>query len=561
MILGWCPPLFVANLVVNAELDSGIRWENLNIFEEVEMRYWIGTDEAGYGPTLGPLLISATLWTDTDQTMDDCPHNVHFAHVSAPMEPVSRERVTEKTMVKKQRKRRAMGYDHDLFDWKQPDESQKSVRPQALTSGAPSETTARLLTWSMERFVSALVTTLPRMAATRLVAADSKKLYTPQRGIAPLERHLFGFFELAGWPTTTTFRELLQRAASDDTLWQTVPWYRTFDMQLPQNVLANHGQIVAETRRKWANVGIAFRNFACRFLDADAFNRQLAQQESKADLLSTATLGLVIRHLRDILTTSDFPEELFDGSSESSFLSAVRTTSERRPLVTVLCDKHGGRNAYASILTRLFCEQTARDDPNANRAADSTFDSPHNSHTAPTVIERSRRLPPSSALSALWPVLHPFTPPRIVRESREESVYELESTQFRIRFYFTAKGEKRIPVALASMLSKYLREMAMTAFNAFWQQAWRTNAESPQLVSEWSPFVKPLESMEQTKPLAESAKSMESATKSGVKLDRVGLSSLRPTAGYPEDAVRFLAEIEPLRQKLGIPLAMLRRAK
>jgi ribonuclease HII len=36
------------------------------------------------------------------------------------------------------------------------------------------------------------------------------------------------------------------------------------------------------------------------------------------------------------------------------------------------------------------------------------------------------------------------------------------------RIEFTVGGEARIPVALASMTAKYLRELCMRAFNAFW---------------------------------------------------------------------------------------------
>ncbi|MGC3970314.1 MAG: hypothetical protein QM775_24175 [Pirellulales bacterium] len=36
------------------------------------MAYLIGTDEAGYGPNLGPLVISATLWRVPDDAVDTC---------------------------------------------------------------------------------------------------------------------------------------------------------------------------------------------------------------------------------------------------------------------------------------------------------------------------------------------------------------------------------------------------------------------------------------------------------------------------------------------------------
>ena len=62
--------------------------------------------------------------------------------------------------------------------------------------------------------------------------------------------------------------------------------------------------------------------------------------------------------------------------------------------------------------------------------------------------------------------------------------------------------EHHLPVALASMLAKYLREVSMACFNAYWQRR---------------------------------------------------LPSLRPTAGYYTDARRFLSEIEPVVAQGGLP--------
>jgi ribonuclease HII len=62
--------------------------------------------------------------------------------------------------------------------------------------------------------------------------------------------------------------------------------------------------------------------------------------------------------------------------------------------------------------------------------------------------------------------------------------------------------QNHLPVSLASMLAKYLREVTMQWFNAYWEQR---------------------------------------------------LPGLRPTAGYYTDARRFLAEIEPVIAEAGIP--------
>ena len=79
------------------------------------------------------------------------------------------------------------------------------------------------------------------------------------------------------------------------------------------------------------------------------------------------------------------------------------------------------------------------------------------------------------------------------------------------RVVFAIESESRaLPVALASMLSKYLRELHMHIFNAFWREE-RTD--------------------------------------------------LRPTAGYATNAARFLDDIAPLRRRLAIDDAFLIRCR
>jgi hypothetical protein len=90
----------------------------------------------------------------------------------------------------------------------------------------------------------------------------------------------------------------------------------------------------------------------------------------------------------------------------------------------------------------------------------------------------------------------------IRHESRSLSVYRSGPPSRRVEFRFAAKGEAFLPSALASMVAKYLRELAMKAFNHFWQQR---------------------------------------------------VANLKPTAGYPLDAKRFIEEIAEARAALKIP--------
>lgn len=115
----------------------------------------------------------------------------------------------------------------------------------------------------------------------------------------------------------------------------------------------------------------------------------------------------------------------------------------------VVCDKHGGRSRYASWLQHCF-------------------------------------------------------PGRLV-EIHEEgqllSRYACHLGEVRHRFHFQQGAECHMPAALASMVAKYLREVAMRAFNEFWLRH---------------------------------------------------LPEIRPTAGYPSDAVRFRGEVAVKQQALGI---------
>jgi len=96
-------------------------------------------------------------------------------------------------------------------------------------------------------------------------------------------------------------------------------------------------------------------------------------------------------------------------------------------------------------------------------------------------------------------------------EKPEESRYRVEGLGRRIVITFRPRSDgESVAVAAASMLCKYLREVSMMRLSAFWA----------------------------THVLA-----------------------LRPTAGYPVDAKRFLTEIEPAMTRLGISMNAVWRIK
>jgi hypothetical protein len=99
----------------------------------------------------------------------------------------------------------------------------------------------------------------------------------------------------------------------------------------------------------------------------------------------------------------------------------------------------------------------------------------------------------------------------ILREQDGHSEYRLLNGPNAVRVIFREKAEAQcMPVAIASMLSKYLREALMRRFNAYW---------------------------------------------------RTHLPDVVPTAGYYNDGLRFLADIDVKRRELGIVDEMLIRSR
>lgn len=115
--------------------------------------------------------------------------------------------------------------------------------------------------------------------------------------------------------------------------------------------------------------------------------------------------------------------------------------------VSIACDKHGGRNSYAPALQE---------------------------HVVDGVVQ-------------------------VLYESRGDSSYRWTEAERKVEISFRPRSETRLPAALASMTSKYVREATMRAWNEFWKRH---------------------------------------------------LPEIRPTAGYPVDAARFRRDIGATAQKL-----------
>jgi hypothetical protein len=313
--------------------------------------YLIGTDEAGYGPNLGPLTIGATVW--------EIPGKLRCA---------------------------------DLFD--------------ALSSV----------------IASALPPRDQQDADRRVVVADSKLVYQAGGGLRHLERGVLAMLGTLGRrPRRWSDIWLTLAPRSDDCL-PAIPWHDGFDVPLPvDNAAEDVDRLPALLCDAFQATGIRLVDFRSRAIFPAEFNEAVDRLDSKGAALSRWTLTLV----HEMLSTLPL------GST------------------SVFCDKHGGRDYYAGLLSDTF------------------------------------------EVGLL----------NVVREGPKESVYRFRWAERAMEFRFAMKGECYLPVALASMGAKYLRELTMLAFNRFW-------------------------------------------------CDR--MPGLLPTAGYPQDAPRFKTAIAPLQDQLGI---------
>lgn len=131
----------------------------------------------------------------------------------------------------------------------------------------------------------------------------------------------------------------------------------------------------------------------------------------------------------------------------SGFLEGYLSRGE--PNIFIGCDKHGGRSKYAGMLNQYLTSEFIQ----------------------------------------------------IVRESLESSEYRWRQGPSEVSIQFRARGETFLPIALASMVAKYIREIAMNVWNVFW-------------------------------------------------LNKI--PEIKPTKGYPVDARRFKNEISETQRKLGI---------
>ncbi len=323
------------------------------------MQHLIGIDEAGYGPNLGPLTISATVWQ----------------------------------------------------------------APDGIESGDFYERLGDVVVSSRHKSSG--------QSAGCVAIADSKALYQRGTGLRHLERGLWAAWALldrrpASW---SELRRLLAPGSIDEMA--SIPWYDGYEATVPVDAEpAELERLAAAVRKAFAAAEVRLLTMRTRAVFPRRFNELLEEHRSKGIALSHLTLDLAAEVVQPI---GDDP-------------------------ITIVCDKHGGRNRYARLLSEHF--------PGA-------------------VME-------------------------IYGESARQSVYRFGPAERRVEVRFERMAESHLPVALASMASKYFRELAMESFNRFW-------------------------------------------------CDRI--PGLKPTAGYPQDAKRFKDDIAAKQKELEIEDRILWRNK
>lgn len=281
----------------------------------------------------------------------------------------------------------------------------------------------------------------------KLHVNDSKQVYSPSIGLRELERSILCLLLAAGHDAHGDFAQFLAATAG-----QAVddlghhPWYAR----------------PAEETFPFEQDALPLALFA-NGLRAEMGRAGVRCAHLNARVVPEKRLNHLLRQTRNKASV------LF--STSAQHLDHLLRTYGRTHRLVIFCDRQGGREHYGSLLRLMFED---------------------------------------------WPL-------EIVREEDGHAEYVLHQPRGTsdagdagpppppVQLIFREKGETHcMSVAVASMLSKYLREGLMRRFNAFWRRY---------------------------------------------------LPEVQPTAGYYNDGLRFLQDIEVKRRELGITDELLIRAR
>jgi len=227
---------------------------------------------------------------------------------------------------------------------------------------------------------------------TRLMIADSKKLYRSGQGLDRLETAALAWLATCGQPASSLIELLRQVCPQTVEAMAEYPWYWQTNIELPTAVSLGQVQTHANALgRDLAAHRIRAVGTWVEVMPAGHYNRMVDRTRNKATLL----FGLAARLMQ-------------------------RATQEAGDAVEVriVADRQGGREKYARPLMLAFADRSLA----------------------------------------------------IEHESPECSAYRMTRGQSCWRVAFLKGGEQRhLPVALASILSKYIRELFMGLLNRYWQ--------------------------------------------------------------------------------------------
>ena len=218
------------------------------------------------------------------------------------------------------------------------------------------------------------------------------------------------------------------------------------------------------TKQEFSNVdnSLFLRNDRCLPMVAP---RQNIKQICSKWLNAQEQAKCRLRHVQSrVVFPAKFNEQIELWNNKSTLLtsSTLELVSE---LVgqfagdaTITCDRHGGRKSYHSSIQQFLTED--------------------------------------------WITIE--------SESPQRSTYRWKNLDQEYSIEFVTKGERFPEVGLASMVSKYVRELTMRNWNIYWEEK---------------------------------------------------IPGIKPTAGYPVDAKRFFEEIKPMTSKVGISIDQIWRCR
>ncbi|HUW84552.1 MAG TPA: hypothetical protein VMZ31_17345 [Phycisphaerae bacterium] len=243
--------------------------------------------------------------------------------------------------------------------------------------------------WDMLR---ASVSARVGVTQTRLMIADSKKLYRSGQGLDRLETASLAWLATCG-QKVSGLTELLRYVCPQAVeAMAEYPWYWQTDVELPTAVSLGQVETHANALRRDL-AGHRIRPLAAwvEVLPAGHYNRMVDRTRNKSTLLFGLATRLMQRATQEVGDSAE---------------------------VRIVADRQGGRSRYARPLMLAFAGRSLA----------------------------------------------------IEDESPERSAYRLTQGRSCWRVAFLKGGEQQhLPIALASIVSKYIRELFMGLLNRYWQ--------------------------------------------------------------------------------------------